>query len=864
MMRAIILAGGFGTRLRPLTINLPKPMAPVVNQPMMEHVVRLCEKHGFKDILSMLHYSPDVIKRHFESGKNWDVQMSYLRPEVDLGTAGCIRFAADQEEHKVLNHEPFLIMSGDVLTDIDITKAWAYHHEKKAAATLILTRSIKPLAYGVVITDKEGKINRFLEKPTWGEVFSDTINTGIYILSPEVIKLIPENQPFDFSKNLFPKMMEKGMPLYGYVAEGYWKDIGDLTEYRMSHIDALTGKASLKIPGIPHPDYPNVWVGENTQIEAGVRFSGNVVIGKNCHIGRDVEMTQSVIGNHVHISSGASIRGSVVWDRSIIGAETDLREAVIARGVRIGQRARVEVGAVVASRCEIGSDAVLKPGVKMWPEKILEDGAVLSSSLVWGERWTHQLFGNAGITGLANTEVTPEFAAKLGAAYGALLGTGSYVITSRDAHKASRLIKRALISGLLSSGVKVGDLRMVPVPIVRYEMGKEGESGGVHVRLSPFDARQVDIRIFDRDGNDLSVGKEKAIEQLFMREDFKRASVFDVGEITVPPRIQEYYRTGFLKNINANTLKHRKFKVVIDYSHSAASMILPDLLGELGVESVALNANTSTTHVTRSDAEFQRSLHELSNIVTTLKADAGFLIDNGAEKLFIINELGHIIPSEEALVLVGMLVLKAHKQDVIAYPVRGTSLLEQLASKLGSTALRTPINPRHILDYARRPNMGFVGDADGGFIFPKFQPAFDAMYAVAHILELLCENNTSLGQFWSHTANPIHVQHRRIPCPWSKKGQVMRLAQVASEGQQVELIDGVKIYLPEGWVLVLPDGAEAYCHLWAEAKTEKGAQEYLDLYSAKVQEWQKVDDDNYAKDISLRDKDIKKELKEKI
>jgi mannose-1-phosphate guanylyltransferase / phosphomannomutase len=842
-MRGIILAGGFGTRLRPLTINLPKPMAPVVNQPMMEHVVRLCEKHGFRDLLSMLHYSPDVIKRHFESGKNWDVKMGYLRPELDLGTAGCVRYAAENDDYKDLLHEPFIVMSGDVITDIDLTKAWQFHHDKKAHATLILTRTKKPLAYGVVITDEEGRIVRFLEKPTWGEVFSDTINTGMYILSPEVVKMIPEGQSYDFSKNLFPKLMAEGMSVYGYIAKGYWRDVGDLSEYRVAHIDILEKKADVKVLGRETTEYPNVRMGENCEIEPGVRFDGNVVLGKNCHIGRGAEITQSVIGNHVRIGAGASIRKSVVWDRTLIGPEAALREAIIGRGARIGRNARIEVGAVVASRCEVGTDAVLKPSVKMWPEKTLEDGAVLSTSLVWGERWTKQLFGNNGITGLANIEVTPEFCAKLGAAYGAMLGTGAYVITSRDAHRASRMLKRALISGLLSTGVRVGDLRMVPVPVVRYEMGKEGEGGGVHVRLSPFDSRQIDIRIFDRDGNDISVSKEKAIEQLFMREDFKRASVQDVGELTVPPRVQEYYRTGFLKNINTSVIKHRKFKVVIDYSHSAASQLLPDLLGEIGVESVAINAHTSTTHVTRTEAEFHRSLNELSNIVTTLKADAGFLLDNGAEKLFMVNEEGKIISPEEALVLVGLLVLQNGRQDVIAYPVRGSSVLEQLASKKGSTVLRTPITPRHLLDYARRPNVGFVGDAEGGFIFPKFQPAFDAMYAVAHILEMLALHNTTLGQFWNANGHPIHIVHKRVPCPWGKKGQVMRLAQKVEDNQRLELLDGVKIHLSDGWVLVLPDGSEAYCHLWAEARSEKGAKDYLEKYAGKVLEWQKSPDE---------------------
>lgn len=797
--------------------------------------------------------------RHFESGNNWDVSMSYLKPDEDLGTAGCIKYAANAPEHKNLLHEPFLVISGDVLTDVNLTEAWKFHIEKKAAATMILTRSVNPLAFGVVITDETGRIIRFLEKPTWGEVFSDTINCGIYILSPEAVQLIPDEENFDFSKNLFPKMLAAGLPIYGFIASGYWKDIGDLSEYRMSHVDILEKKVAVKQLGEPLNGHPNVLVGENCEIEPGVRFEGQVIIGKNCRIASDVEITQSVIGNNVRIASGASIRKSVVWDRTFIGAETDLREAVIGRGVRIGQRARIEVGAIVANRCEVGSDAVIKPNVKMWPEKTLEDGAVLSSSLVWGERWTKALFGTNGITGLTNIEVTPEFVAKLGAAYGAMLGSGSYVITSRDAHKVSRLLKRSLISGLMSTGVRVGDLRTVPVPVVRYEMGKEGESGGVHVRLSPFDARQVDIRIFDKDGNDLSVSKEKAIEQLFMREDFKRASVTDVGELSVPPRVQEYYKTGFLKNINLPTLHHRKFKIVIDYSYSPACMILPELLGEMGIDSVSLNAHTSTTKVTRTGAEFAQALQELSNIVSTLKADAGFLMDNGAEKLFMVDETGRIIPSEESLVLVGLLTLQAANQSVIAYPVRGTNVLEQLATIKGSTVLRTPINPRYILEYARRPNVGFVGDAEGGFIFPRFQPAFDAMYGIAKILELLAEQNTSLAKFWSQIRAQIFVYHRRVPCPWGKKGQVMRLAQISGAGQKVELLDGVKLHLADGWALILPDGNEAFCHVWVEGKTDKSARQYLDEFTKKVEEWQKVQDQSVGVDQSVLESELKKQ-----
>ena len=835
-MKAFLLAGGFGTRLRPLTLSLPKPMVPMGNVPMMQHVVNLLVQNDFDDITFMLHYQPEVITSHFGDGQAFKARFIYVKPDVDLGTAGCLRPGAQNQEIT----EPVLVISGDVLTDIDLKAVWEFHKKKEALATIVLTRSHNPLQYGVVIAGADGRIQRFLEKPSWGEVFSDTINTGIYVLSPEILRQLPEGQPYDFSKDLFPKLLADGEALYGYVAKGYWKDVGDLTEYRMSHLDILDGKIELAIPGKPLKNYPNVRAGAGTVIEDDVKFQGAVILGANCHIGRGADIRRSVLGNNVQVGGGSSVRNSVVWDSSVLDAESALREAIVGRGVTMGKRVRVEVGCVVADGCSIGSDARLKPWVKMWPQKKLEEGATLSTSLVWGERWAKALFGSYGVVGLTNIEITPEFAAKMGAAYGAYLGPGAYVITSRDAHRSSRMIKRSFISGLLSSGVKVGDLRTAPVPVVRYELGKEGEKGGVHVRQSPFDARLTDILLFEKDGSDLSLSKERAIEQLFMREDFRRAPPEEIGEITVPPRAQEYYRTGFLRTIDVESIRKANLKIVIDYSHSDASTIFPHILGQFGVEVMALNAHLAVGRIMRSPKEFQQALEQLSRVVTTLGASVGVLMDNGAEKLFLVDEKGRIIPDEVALTLVGDLVIRSRETSRIAYPVQCSSLLEKMAAVEGVHVHRTRTAARHILHAAMQPDVGFVGDGVGGFIFPHFQPAFDAMYGVAKILELMAKTGLSLGAAWDGIPEKIRMSHQRIPCAWDKKGLVMRLAQ--EEGRQhkhkTELIDGVKIYLDDGWVLILPDANEAYCHIWAESDTQKQADGILSEYAEKIKQWQ--------------------------
>ena len=279
-MKAVIMAGGFGTRLRPMTCNIPKPMVPVANVPMMEHIVNLLKQYDLKKICSILYFQPEVITKYFGDGADFDIEMEYQMATADFGTAGSVKNAEEK-----LKDEPFIIISGDVLTDFDLSEAIKFHKEKKAMATMVLTRVTNPLEYGVVITSEEGNIIRFLEKPSWGEVFSDTINTGIYILEPEIFKYIPAKTEFDFSKNLFPLMLKENLPLYGYIAEGYWKDIGNLDEYRMASKHVLNGEAKIKIPGERlNVIGRDVWVGKNSNISAKVKFDGGVIIGENCEI----------------------------------------------------------------------------------------------------------------------------------------------------------------------------------------------------------------------------------------------------------------------------------------------------------------------------------------------------------------------------------------------------------------------------------------------------------------------------------------------------------------------------------------------------------------------------------------------------
>ncbi|RKY77945.1 nucleotidyltransferase [candidate division KSB1 bacterium] len=833
-MKAVIMAGGFGTRLKPLTNNLPKPMVPIVNKPIMAHTIKLLKHHRFDQIVALLYYQPEKISTYFKDGSAFGVKIDYVKAEDDFGTAGSVKNAQE------LLDERFLVISGDVLTDFNLTDALRFHQEKGSIATILLTHVSNPLPFGVVITDNEGKIERFLEKPSWGQVFSDTVNTGIYLFEPEVLDYIPPKTEFDFSKDLFPLLMSKGKPLYGYVAKGYWQDIGGLKQYQSVNLDCLEEAVHVEIEG---KKQDNAWIGENCIIGKNVIFDKQVVIGKNCIIKDNVFLSRSVIGDNCFIGENCEIRDSILWHHVKLGRSVKLLSDVIANDTRIGNEAYFEDNVFVSDHCVIGNRAVITANVRIWPRKDVEEGAVLSTSLIWGERWLRELFTNSRVTGIINAEVSPEFGAKLGAAFGAYLGKGNYVATSRDSSEAARMINRALICGFMSTGVNVGDLRTMPIPIVRYALRSGQEKGGVHVRQSPRDERLVDIICFDSDGRDLPVTKTKSIERLFMQGDFPRVSFQEVGKLDFPVRVMESYTESFLKHIDVSAIEKGKFKIVIDYSFGLSGQVLPAILGSLDCDVIALNAYPDARRSPRKWEDFRYSLLQLTNIVNSLKADVGFLIDAGAESLSVVDENGHYLNNELLLLLVTKLYLETFHPRRIAVPVTAPMAIDRLASTLGVEVVKTRDDHRSLIDAASSTSShskevtSFVGGTRGGFIFPEFHFACDAMFAMAKIVELMALNKIHLGELARQIQPPL-MDRKEVPCPWEAKGRVMRYLMEFSKNKQRELIDGVKIYYNESeWVLILPDKELPLVHIVAEAQNRKKVDSLLNEFEKKILRW---------------------------
>ncbi|MBE9114702.1 mannose-1-phosphate guanyltransferase [Lusitaniella coriacea LEGE 07157] len=828
-MRAVLMAGGSGTRLRPLTCDLPKPMVPVLNRPIAEHIINLLKRHQVTEVIATLHYLPDVMRDYFQDGSDFGVQMTYaVEEDQPLGTAGCVKNIAD------LLNETFIVISGDSITDFDLSAAIAFHKENNSKATLILTRVPNPIEFGVVITDSDEKIVRFLEKPSTSEIFSDTVNTGTYILEPEVLDYLPANEESDFSKDLFPLLLEKGDPIYGYVADGYWCDVGHLDAYRDAQYDGLQGK--VKIDFAYEEQSSDLWVGQNTFIDPTAKIETPVLIGSNCRIGpRSRIEAGTVIGDNVNVGADADLKRPIILNGAIIGEEAHLRACVISRGTRVDRRAHILEGAVVGSLCNVGEEAQISPTVRVWPSKRIESGAILNMNLIWGEQAKRNLFGQQGVSGLANTDITPEFTVKLGAAYGSTLKLGASVTVSRDQRAISRMVSRSLIAGLMSTGIHIQNLEATAIPLARTMIPVLGVEGGIHVRLHPTRSDSILIEFFDNQGINISKAKEKKTEGTYFKEDLRRVPIPEIGTMAYPSQILEIYSKSFEKYLNVEAIRNSRSKVVIDYVYAVSGAILPVLLAKFGCDAVVLNASLSERAL--STEEREGLLKQLGQVVEALKANLGVQVSANGEQLILVDEAGLPIRGEILTALMVHMMLTAQPRGTVVVPVHSSSAVEQIARRHDAKVIRTKANPTALMEASQEnPNVVLGGSGEMGFIFPQLHPGFDAMFCIAKLIEMLTIQERSLVQIRSELPRVCHKTYT-MRCPWTIKGALMRYLVETHPAENLELIDGVKIVHPQddNWVLILPDAGEPLVHIFANSDDRDWVDESINDYRQRVQ-----------------------------
>src|ERR671911_1311474 len=705
-MKAVIMAGGQGTRLRPLTSNQPKPMIPIVGVPCMEHIVSLLREHGFNEIVATLQFMPEEIRDYFGDGSDWGVSMSYSVEDVPAGTAGSVKLA---ERH--LEGERLLIISGDALTDADLSRLVEFHEDRGSEATMVLKSVENPLDFGIVITEEDGRISRFLEKPAWGQVFSDTVNTGIYLLEPSVMDEIPdpEDGEYDFSKELFPGLLEEGRPLYGYVTDDYWEDIGTLEQFAGAQRDVLDGKVKgVRPPGTRLRE--SIDVGRRAQVDDD-ELEGPVVVGENVRVDEGAKISPySVIADNVVISAGATVERSVVAEGTYIGEGAEIIDTLVGRNSYVQARARLLERSALGDDVIVGEGATVAPEVKIYPHKTIEGGANVTQSLIYETMGLRTVFRRGSVSGKFNVDLTPEFVTRLSSSFGTTLDPGAVVTLGRDSSLSAQVAKRAMTAALLGTGINIRDLRAAHAGVVRHDVLAGKSSAGAHARAGD-DPDDVEILFFSSDATPMTESEQRAVEKYFVREEYRRAHGGDIGELIFPGRAVEQ----FVERVERATDREKTSgaTVVVDFYSGVAGLVASRVFSRLGMNAVVMegfaNANAVGGAVRK---ELQEGIERVARIVPTVGAAYGAVVGPEAEYVQFVDDRGEFVPPDIMLACL-MDRLRPHK---VVLPINLSQAYARLVEEGGGTVEMSRTGLDNVAIRAARSRADLAGLADGRYI----------------------------------------------------------------------------------------------------------------------------------------------------
>ena len=824
MARAIIMAGGEGTRLRPLTCIRAKPMVPVINKPAIEHSVKLLKSYGIIDITLSIYALPENFQNYFGDGSELGVHISYSVEEKPLGTAGGVKKALGDIE------ETSIILSGDGIIDFNIAEILQFHKEKQSSLTIVLNRTDQPTDYGVVITDGHGRIEKFLEKPSWSEIYSDTVNTGMYVIEPAHIKkYIPDEEKFDFSLDLFPILKKKKIAMYGFVTDGYWCDVGNLSTYSNVHKDILDGKVKIEIPGkkIAH----DIWVGRDVEIDPGAKIKGPIIIGDFTRVKKGAEISEySVIGDNCLIEENSSVKKSIIFHNTVVGRKCELRGAIVGKRCVLGENVSIYEDAVVADDCLLGSGTVIQSGIRVWPDKSIEQGTRLTADLIWGQTEKKALFSSEGITGTFNVKITPEFASKIGSAVGAYLGKNSKAVISRDVTKASCLIKHAFTSGLLSMGVDVFDMDVETVPINRYCTKFLNADMGIYIQVTYLTGLQnIQILFFNRNGFQIPLCEEKRIENIFFRGDYPRKDVFEAGEVIHPSHHIGSYISNMVNYVNKDTVRKGNWKIILDCLNGTASYIFPELLDSMGIQTTVLRGQMKET-LNEYDimAGTMKSIYNVVNM-SKMNREIGVIIGPHGTNITIIDEMGNVLTTDDISAILSLYYLKYSYSKTISLPVNTSNVISRLIEENGgsvkwtTTRIRIPDDSIDI----------FYG---GKSRHPFLEQKIDPMISFLRVLEYLTLEQKELYEVREILPKP-NLLNTTIQCTIEEKAAIMAMLSMEADKNDVELIDGIKIIKENSWILLLPDSSQPLIHIYAEGESTKERDRLINNYSEKIKQF---------------------------
>ncbi len=832
-MKAVVMAGGFGTRIQPLTNSRPKPMLPVMNRPMMEHTMMMLKDLGITEFIVLLYFKPEVIQNYFQDGSNFGIKITYIVPDNDYGTAGAVKLAQEQ-----IGNENFIIISGDLVTDFNFQKLFDFHSSQKAQLSIGLTSVENPLAFGVVIANEDHVIEKFLEKPSWGEVFSDTINTGIYIIEPKILDFIPKEENFDFAKDLFPKLMEEKIPLMAYNLKGYWRDVGNPQSYREVHEDIFNKKIKIHFSGKKKKYSEGVlYTNSKNKVAKSVEIMGTVLLGKNVTIEKNVKLKDVVIGDNVTIGESCKIKNSVLWENIEVQNNVLLDNSVICNHNFIGRNVVANAGLILAENCDIGELTKIEKDVTIWSDKKIEPASIVTNNLILGNKYKNSIFEDGSIYGKSNVELSCEMATKIAEAFGAQLPVGSTVIAGRDHDKNSHMIKRAFLGGLVSSGINILDLKDAPPSVLRYTLANDKNLiAGIHFKRCLNDTASSEITLFNEEAMRIHSDSAKIIEKAFFSEKFRRVEFTKIGSIINSEHHIECfnYQQKIKEKIDHNIVKEENFKVVFDLMHGIAGDVLTKIINEILIENIMLNTYYDATILANIDILKKKSFSNVSKIVTCLGYDMGIIIYPNAQQLTLVSETGAVLNKIETLYAVlELLNLDAMNEKRKVFLPTWAPDMRHFKNLIIHRGRYADFNVSKLKEY------DLIATTDGNFAFTEFTYTRDAIYASLKIMELLSKYKLNLSQLVA-SLEKFYYKQLKVACPQKLKGKMMRKFLKYAQDKKSCSEVGVKIWEDKNdWILMIPDQYSEHLKLYIQAKDDTRGEIILQKYLEKIELWSK-------------------------
>lgn len=756
-MKAIIMAGGEGQRLRPLTCDCPKPMMRLMDRPVMEYALRLLARHGVREAAVTLGYLPDAIVDHFGDGSAWGLEVRYYTERTPLGTAGGVGQAREFLD------ETFCVLSGDGVTDLDLSAALAFHRERGALATLVLTRVENPLEYGLVVTAPDGRVRAFLEKPGPGEAVSDTVNTGIYILEPEIFARIPEGKCCDFGSELFPRMVEEGCAVYGCVLEGYWCDIGDVAAYLRCHAELMDGKLSLEVPAGAQ---------QGALIDAEARVESPCYIGAGARVERGARVGRyAVVGEGAVVEAGADVKRCVLWRGARAARGAQARGCVLGLNALLGAQAQAFEECVLGTGAQAGDRSMLLPGVKLWPYKAVREGERAQSNRVWGSR------AEQGFAGDALPLTDPAQATRAAQAVAACMRPREFVL-ARTRSAVSLALFHACAAGLMSQGVQVLDAGACTLPQLRHALSSLGADGAALVDSAA-------MTPLGPEGAPLERRQRRTIDAMLLRQDFSGPFTGITRPMTSAGRTELGYIAALCRAFRASAQSAPPLAV---YAEDAQLLSL--------AERALLRAGL------RARCEWEEELMELE------VDEAGVRLDLTGESAAFSCADGALSEAENQL-LWAWTALRSGERTLLL-PPDFTRAAGALAEQSGAQARFADVDRSRWLGALARE-------------FPaQFRLQRDGLYFALRALSALAEAGTTLSA-WRLQMPRVHRASREVAVSQSERGRVLRAFSEAEQDAHVG--GGIRLERERGWAWVCPDERRPVCRIVSESEDAEFADE---------------------------------------